>query len=207
MKNKTLLLSLIFTGVGIIAGIILITLHSLSLFSAGINEYLLLALFFVVVWLPFILEKIFKFKFYISLIVFYQIYMTCAILVGSMFGVYKLNDWLDKLSHIACGIFFGLLVYFLIKQRKQNLSPIWMAIFVFSFAMMVGGMWEICEYTFDSLIAGQNTQRYEGLVGREALFDTMFDLICDFIGSLVIAVSVFCYEHKLNKPPKNQEEE
>ncbi len=59
------------------------------------------------------------------------------------------------------------------------------------------------EFIFDGVIPGQNTQRWQGLAGREALFDTMYDLICDFVGSLIAAVIVFI--HRKNTIKSNQE--
>ena len=65
--------------------------------------------------------------------------------------------------------------------------------------MMIGGVWEICEFAYDGILVGQNTQRWQGFIGREALYDSMFDLISDFLGSLISAVIVFIDRRKLEK--------
>ena len=63
----------------------------------------------------------------------------------------------------------------------MHLSPFFIAFFAFCFALAFGVVWEIYEYTVDS-VAALNMQKYaleDGtlLVGREALADTMEDLI------------------------------
>ena len=72
-----------------------------------------------------------------------------------------------------------------------NLSPIFIAFFAFCFAMMLGAIWEIYEFTIDGIMH-LNMQKYAlengvALVGRAALVDTMSDLIVDAIGAFVIA--------------------
>ncbi len=68
-----------------------------------------------------------------------------------------------------------------------NLSPFFIAFFAFCFAIMVGVVWEFYEYTSDGIL-GTNMQKFKlqnktVLVGRDALKDTMEDLIVDFIGA------------------------
>ena len=61
--------------------------------------------------------------------------------------------------------------------------------------MAVGVLWEIYEFTFDGIL-GLNMQKFrlesgEMLIGREALTDTMEDLIVDALGALVMSVVGF----------------
>jgi hypothetical protein len=71
-----------------------------------------------------------------------------------------------------------------------NLSPAFVAVFSFCFAVTIGVFWEVYEYTFDGIF-GLNMQKFalqNGtlLVGREALADTMNDLIIDITGAGII---------------------
>ena len=59
----------------------------------------------------------------------------------------------------------------------------------------LGRLGEICEFSLDSVLGG-DTQRWQGFVGREVLFDTMFDLICDFVGAIAGAVAVLLISRK-----------
>ena len=73
--------------------------------------------------------------------------------------------------------------------------PIFVCIFSVFFTVFVGVVWEIYEFTFDGIL-GINMQKYATgsaisdtgaplLQGRDALRDTMTDLIIDLIGGLV----------------------
>ena len=65
--------------------------------------------------------------------------------------------------------------------------------------MAAGAVWEIWEYVTDGLF-GLNSQEFQitsgtfdnstPLQGRDALKDTMQDLILDFIGSLTAAATI-----------------
>jgi hypothetical protein len=62
------------------------------------------------------------------------------------------------------------------------------AIFAFSFALAIGALWEVYEFSFDGLL-GLNMQKFafaDGTLmqGRDALADTMKDLIVDALGAL-----------------------
>lgn len=197
--SNSLKIALVFTCLCIANTIVFVILHCLGIFEADVGKYLLIALYFVMVWVPIVLNKLFKFKLGTWVEIFYQIFLVCAILVGSSWGVFMLNSWYDKVVHVLCGALFGLIIYsILVNGKSQKLSPLAIALFAFSFAMMICGMWEICEYLFDAVFPSQNTQRWEGLAGRDALTDTMLDLICDFAGSLVSAIAIFFTEHHKN---------
>lgn len=74
-----------------------------------------------------------------------------------------------------------------------SMSPAFVALFTFCFALALDVLWEIYEFTVDALFQ-TNMQKYaleggEALAGQAALQDTMGDLIVDFIGALAIAIA------------------
>jgi uncharacterized membrane protein YjdF len=78
------------------------------------------------------------------------------------------------------------------EHVPMHLSPLFVAVFAFCFAVSIGALWEIYEYTFDGML-GLNMQKFmleDGtqLIGREALSDTMKDIITDVSGAAVVAV-------------------
>lgn len=86
-----------------------------------------------------------------------------------------------------------MLVY-LIKKKKLdfNLSPFFVALFSFCFAVTIGVFWEIYEFSFDGIL-GLNMQKFalengSRLLGRAALMDTMKDLIVDSLGAFIMSV-------------------
>ena len=87
---------------------------------------------------------------------------------------FVLVDFLNKDSHV-----------------KVSLAPFFISLFAFSFALSVGALWEVYEFSFDYLL-GLNMQKHTtsngiGLVGREALSDTMKDIIIDAAAALFIS--------------------
>ena len=76
-----------------------------------------------------------------------------------------------------------------------NLSPIFIACFTFCFAITLDVIWEVYEFTADSLFA-TNMQKYalesgELLAGRAAVMDTMKDLVIDCIGAFLLSAFGF----------------
>lgn len=73
-----------------------------------------------------------------------------------------------------------------------SLSPAFVALFAFCFAISIGAIWEIYEFSAD-LVLHTNMQKYalesgELLAGQAALVDTMKDLIIDTVGALGVSV-------------------
>jgi uncharacterized membrane protein YjdF len=78
------------------------------------------------------------------------------------------------------------------KKVNLNLSEGFTVLFAFFFAVALGGIWEIYEYSMDKFF-GFNMQRYKTengtpLLGQAALYDTMKDLVFDVAGALIICV-------------------
>lgn len=110
-------------------------------------------------------------------------FIYASIFLGEVFGAYSKFWWWDAALHTTSGFILAyaafLVFYVLYKQGKLIPSPILTAIVVFSIALAFGAVWEIFEYTMDSIF-GLNMQ-------KSGLVDTMWDLIVDAIGALVMA--------------------
>ncbi len=81
------------------------------------------------------------------------------------------------------------------QRVSVNLSPLFLSIFAFAFALAVGALWEIYEYAFDAIL-GLNMQKHTteagvALVGTQALSDTMKDIIIDALAALCVSVVGF----------------
>ncbi|MFZ2464830.1 MAG: hypothetical protein WAW77_14675 [Caldibacillus thermoamylovorans] len=90
--------------------------------------------------------------------------------------------------HLISGIliaFFGFDLYkrLLRKDNISHLSPWFVSLFILSFAVFGGVLWEIYEFTMDNLFE-------MGLQGGGNR-DTMTDLITDSLGGLIIAIWSF----------------
>ncbi|MEA4911061.1 MAG: hypothetical protein VB092_00410 [Oscillospiraceae bacterium] len=170
----------------------------------------------IVMFLPSLLEKKFKISVPNYMCVMYFIFLYCAIYLGevrSFFYVFK--NW-DTLLHGFSAMMLGTLGFSLVTMLNDSdrvmvdLSPLFVGLFAFCFAIAVGVVWEIYEFSFDGLL-GMNMQKFrlesgELLVGREALRDTMEDLIVDAGGALLVSVvgALTIRRHRGDQPEQAQ---
>lgn len=125
------------------------------------------------------------------------VFVFCALFLGTVAGFYAQFWWWDDLLHMFSGVILGLvgflLVYYFNSRFSMNLSPFFVALFALTFAVFIGVMWEIYEFTADAIL-GSNAQKWRAddtgfLLGRDyqgsAVRDTMSDLIVDVIGGLL----------------------
>jgi hypothetical protein len=100
----------------------------------------------------------------------------------------------------------GLSVVSLLNQSEAitvSLSPVFVALFAFCFALSLGVVWEIYEFIIDGLLH-TNAQKYalesgEPLIGQAALMDTMKDLIVDGVRRVCNINNWLCIAKKYKK--------
>ena len=131
-----------------------------------------------------------------GMMILYVLFLYCAIFLGEVRSYYYTVPHWDTMLHGFSGGMCGALgfafVSYLNKTDKipMSLSPFFVALFAFCFAVTIGVFWEIYEFTFDGILQ-LNMQKFmlengEQLVGRSALFDTMKDLIVDCVGAFIV---------------------
>lgn len=184
------------------------------------SDYLLMLtqciLGLIVLLLPDLINRKFSFSIPNYMFIMYYIFLYCAIYLGEVRSFYYLVPHWDSYLHAFSGGMLGALGFALVtvlndtERVAVRLSPIFVALFAFCFALAAGAVWEIYEYTFDGLL-GLNMQRYhlaDGtmLVGHEALSDTISDLIIDAVGALVVSVIGFITLKKRKLPKSTAQE-
>ena len=127
----------------------------------------------------------------------YLIFLFCGNFLGEVTNFfYKFKYW-DVMLHAFSSLMLGAIGFSIInllnKEEKIHikLSPMFVAIFSFCFAVSLGLIWEVYEFLADGAL-GLNMQKFAlehgvQLIGREALLDTMKDLIVDCIGAFIMA--------------------
>lgn len=133
-------------------------------------------------------------------IVFF-VFLYASIYLGEIRSFYyRVPNW-DLILHTFSGLMLGALGFSVVNILNRNnrislrLSPVFVSLFAFCFALSMGVLWEIFEFSADGLM-GLNMQKFaleNGtlLVGRLAVKDTMGDLIVDACGALVISLAGF----------------
>ncbi len=152
----------------------------------------------LVIGLPSFLEKKWSFDLPNYMSIFYFLFLYCAIYLGEVRNFYYLIPHWDTILHAFSGAMLGAFGFTLItilnnsERVKVALSPLFVCLFAFCFALAVGAAWEIYEFSGDFLF-GLNMQKFRTadgtlLIGRAALSDTMKDLIIDALGALVVVI-------------------
>ena len=147
--------------------------------------------------IPRILQKRYGFSFSAPLQITYFVFLYCAIFLGEVRNYYITVPIWDDILHGFSGIMAGIFAFMLIAvtteehSEHRTLSPLLIALFAFVFSVAIGALWEIYEFAIDGLFE-LNMQKYRQndgtpLIGRNALFDTMKDIVIDSVGALIAA--------------------
>jgi hypothetical protein len=147
--------------------------------------------------------------------VFIVVFIYAGLFLSYYFDLYYKFFWWDDLLHTLSGIitgFIGFIVIYKINYRySMNISPLLVAIFTFTFAVTMGVIWEILEFSSD-VLAGSAHQKWdlsdtEIMMGKpyqgSGLRDTMSDLIVDSIGAFITSlITYYMYKHQKKKTLK-----
>ncbi|HEY0965158.1 MAG TPA: hypothetical protein VGE13_01635 [Candidatus Saccharimonadales bacterium] len=137
------------------------------------------------------------------------LFILAALYLGEWLNAYDNLWWWDDMLHGLSGVILGLIgllaIYFFNARRSMALRPMFVAVFVFCFAVTVGVMWEIFEFAMDFFFK-TTMQQWDMtsqaiVIGKDyqdmGLRDTMSDLILATVGSLIAAIiSYIAYKHK-----------
>ncbi len=148
--------------------------------------------------LPSILARRWKIILPHTIYILYFVFLYCAIYLGEVWDFfYRVPHW-DTLLHAFSGAMLGALGFVLVdllnrsEQVRVSMSPFFVALFAFCFALSVGALWEIYEFSMDGAL-GLNMQKHTtqqgmALTGHAALADTMKDIIIDALSALGVAI-------------------
>ncbi len=151
-----------------------------------------------VLGLPRILERKWSFEIPNYMTTLYFIFLYCAIYLGEVHDFYYVIPHWDDILHAFSGAMLGALGFSLVtilndsKKAKVSLSPLFVALFAFCFALAAGTIWEVYEFAGDGLFS-LNMQKFKlpngtVLSGHAALSDTMYDIIIDALAAFGVSV-------------------
>ena len=167
------------------------------------SQDFLIIITFILTYFPSILSK--KFGVYLPkrLQLIITLFIFAAQILGEIGDFYEKISWWDTMLHTISGIVLGLvgfLFVYLLNEKGNinvNLSPKFVIIFAFCFALTMGVFWEFFEFGADRLF-GYNMQKFR-MPGQDGLVDTMNDLIVDAIGAIVACIGGYIYILKEKK--------
>ncbi|MGV8152347.1 MAG: hypothetical protein ACP5OG_04650 [Candidatus Nanoarchaeia archaeon] len=176
--------------------IFLVLFRLMLLVAAGIFIYeknwfnlLLSILTLALTFLPSLLEKRLKVDYPEEFEIIILFFIFASMFLGEINSFYMKYWWWDLFLHGLSAIILGLLafslIYILNKEKKITLRPEFIALFAFCFALAGGALWEILEFSIDSL--------FETNMQKSGLRDTMADIMVDALGALLISLIGFLY--------------
>ncbi|MFH1500358.1 MAG: hypothetical protein ABIE22_00230, partial [archaeon] len=144
--------------------------------------------------LPSIFERQYKIDLPSEFEVLVLFFIIGSIYLGEVQDFYTMFPWWDLFLHTISGLIFAFLAFSLVlilnEEKSLELSPAFVALFAFSFALASGTIWEIFEFSMDRYVikgAGGVIMQKSGLV------DTMWDLIVDTLGALIVSILGWLY--------------
>jgi hypothetical protein len=117
-----------------------------------------------------------------------------SLFLGSAGDFYYHFWWWDIVLHISSGFLLGIvgwITLFLLNQTDRlphGIRPVFLCFFGVTFAVFLGVLWEIFEFTVDQIWPSVNMQSNE-----TGVVDTMYDLIVDTIGAILVALMGWAY--------------
>lgn len=161
--------------------------------------------------LPSFINRKFNVTIPTNTIIAYLIFLYAAIVLGEVRSFYYRFEHWDTILHAFSAGMLGSLGFDIVNvlnktadEEELKLSPFFVALFSFCFAVSIGVLWEIYEFSFDGILH-LNMQKFRledgsNLIGREALRDTMDDLIIDCVGALTTStIGYFGLKHYKTK--------
>ena len=150
----------------------------------------------ILMFLPAIIERRWSIDIPSRMEVVYFVFLYCAIYLGEVRNFYFVIPYWDSILHVFSSGMLGALGYTLVDTLNESknvrllLSPFFVSLFAFCFALSMGAIWELYEFLMDFFF-GTNMQKFaleNGtlLIGQAALADTMKDIIVDAIGAGIV---------------------
>jgi hypothetical protein len=129
-----------------------------------------------------------EFQLIAAVFVYFSLYL------GSARDFYYRFWWWDIVLHTGSGFLLGIvgwITMFLLNQTERiprGMRPEFLCFFAVTFAVFLGVIWEIFEFAVDEFAPAINMQSRETGVA-----DTMYDLIVDTIGAVIVAAMGLAY--------------
>jgi len=162
---------------------------AISLFNANWSLSFLAIATLLMSMVPALFARWFKIHLPVSFFAAIVVFIFGTIFLGEAYDFYERYWWWDIALHGGSAVGFGLIGFvfvFMLFEGDRYAAPPWaIAFFGFCFAVMIGMVWEIFEFSMDQIF-GLNMQ-------KSGLTDTMWDLIVDMAGALFGASAGVAY--------------
>ncbi|MAG24016.1 hypothetical protein CMI47_00400 [Candidatus Pacearchaeota archaeon] len=149
--------------------------------------YLSLA-YLILTFVPSLIEKYFNVKLPARYELMIILFAYGSLFITEVRGFFADFWWWDVLLNFLAAVALGLIgltvLYVLYRDKKISASPFVIAALAFSFAVSMGTLWEIFEFTLDGIF-GFNLQK--------SAVDTMKDVLVNAIGAFLVSAVGYSY--------------
>lgn len=160
-----------------------------AVFTGKWSDLFMALLTLLFTFLPAIVEQSLRISLPTEFEFIFVVFVYAAVFLGEVHGYFTHIWWWDvtlhSLSSINLGFVGFIILYVFYRARRISASPILIAVFSFCFALAIGTLWELYEFTMDSVF-GLNMQ-------KSGLVDTMWDLAVDAGGAFIASLIGYFY--------------
>lgn len=177
--------------------IILLVELILSLYGQQWLAALTTTMVLLITLAPFFLKRFLNVYIPPEFMVLAIIFVFASLFLGEVQGYYTRFWWWDIALHTSSGFLLGMIGFALVYVLNESediglyMKPGFIAFFAFLFALGIGVLWEVFEFTMDQFF--HTNMQKPMLNDPSGLTDTMWDLIVDGIGALIISVMGYGY--------------
>lgn len=185
------LLALVHRRISLVLKAILVIGVVLLLWSQQYQAAMETTLILGITCLPYLLHSRYELRIPYEFESLAILFVCLALFFGEVLDFYNRYWWWDLFLHAWSGFLLGITGFLLVYVLNENdsvqmdLSPGFISLFACMFAIGIGALWEIFEFFMDQTF-GMNMQ-------KSGLVDTMWDLIVDTVGAVVISVLGYGY--------------
>ncbi len=184
-------------------GLILIA-FGLFVLRGNWDSALSTAFIFLLMFVPSIVKE--RYRLYLPFAVEFAItvFIFLTLFLGEVGRFYERIPLWDKFLHFQSGLLLGvtgfLLIYILNEHKKfkLGLSPGFVAIFAVTFSLSIGVLWEVVEFAGDAYFS-THAEHYHLWQASNA--DTMWDLIADGSGALLVSIGGYFWMYRNKRLP------
>ena len=187
--------------------IIIVILILVKIINLEFEDIGMLVLTFILTFYNWFLKKVFKINLNIYSRILLLLLIFLAQCLGTTLNFYDLYDNWDLIVHFIFGIVMFIVGYDIFSNLDKRYCDIKLnkkikIIFSILFALSVGSIWEMYEYSVDGIL-NLDTQRTGELIGRMAIKGTMTDLFSPTIGTLLTVIMFLIANKKEGRKRSN----
>ena len=161
-------------------------------------------LIFLLMFVPSVLKERYRLYLPFTLDLGIVTFIFLTFFLGEVGRFYDRVPFWDKALHFQSGLLLGATGYVVLyilnehKNSKLNLSPLFVSVFAVAFSLAIGAVWEMIEFAADSYFS-THIANYSLWQANNA--DTMWDLIADGAGALIVSVVGYFWMHYHKRLP------